>query len=413
MLPRGRHQRSTTRAKARGCFVALGKTAELEVKSIEAALRRLRELLGDWDTEYQLLYEDGDSGLPEAGSIQLSKLAAGSLMSDNAAAAVATSKLIVDHILEEITAMAEEGDESLEYLPVNVRALLDGAGLDAASLLDSDPDFIRELLGPLILTWFEVLVSPTRYSLSRLTEKQLEALMSMVRRRRAYYAKKDLGTIHEQRRLASERAAEKAAKIQERLDAQMRKNWELVLGTKVDSKEEVEAKVTRLLQESQKNKKIKNKEDKAISYLWKQIKLYEAFGKSEFGVVKKGKTAQQLMKHVVDKIGDGVDLPDEPVLLPLENKTLKVLGTVTAQALREADEASRSNHERAQAARAKAAASLLEAAKKQKEPKKRQGPRLRNREKPTRVPCPSIDDRLVGQALEFAFGWDEGALKVA
>ena len=34
----------------------------------------------------------------------------------------------------------------------------------------------------------------------------------------------------------------------------------------------------------------------------KQIKLYEAFGKSEFRVVKQGKTAQQLMKHVVDKL---------------------------------------------------------------------------------------------------------------
>mmetsp|Transcript_32600 Transcript_32600/g.73628 ORF Transcript_32600/g.73628 Transcript_32600/m.73628 type:complete len:219 (-) Transcript_32600:392-1048(-) len=82
--------------------------------------------------------------------------------------------------------------------------------------------------------------------------------------------------------------------------------------------------------------------------------------------------------------------------------------------LREADEASRPNHERTKAARAKAAASLLEAVKKQKEPKKRQGPRPRNREKRTRVPrSPSIDDRLVGQALEFAFGWDENTLKVA
>ena len=39
----------------------------------------------------------------------------------------------------------------------------------------------------------------------------------------------------------------KAAKIQERLDAHMRKNLVLVLGTKVDSKEVVETKVTRLL----------------------------------------------------------------------------------------------------------------------------------------------------------------------
>ena len=83
----------------------------------------------------------------------------------------------------------------------------------------------------------------------------------------------DLGTIHEQRRRASERAAKFSAKIQMRLDAQMRKNWELVLGTILDSKEEVGATVTRLLQESQKIKQIKKKEDKAISNLSKQIKI--------------------------------------------------------------------------------------------------------------------------------------------
>ena len=71
--------------------------------------------------------------------------------------------------------------------------------------------------------------------------------------------RKKLGAIHEQRRRASERAAEKAAVIQESLDAEMRKNWEIVLGTRVDSKEEVEATVTRLLQDSQKNKQIKTK----------------------------------------------------------------------------------------------------------------------------------------------------------
>ena len=115
------------------------------------------------------------------------------------------------------------------------------------------------------------------------------------------------------------------------------------------------------------------------------------------------------MKHAVDKIGSGAGLSGELVLRPLDNKTLKVLGAANSQAAREADEASSSNHERAQAARAKAAASLLEAVKKQKKPKKRRGPRLRK--KRTRVPSPSIYDQLVGQALEFAFGWDERALK--
>ena len=78
--------------------------------------------------------------------------------------------------------------------------------------------------------------------------------------------------------------------------------------------------------------------------------------------MKKGKKAKQLMKHAVDKIGGGVDLPDEPVFRPLDSKTPKVLGAVTSQADREADEAPRSKHEGAQAARAKAA-SLLAAAK--------------------------------------------------
>ena len=72
-----------------------------------------------------------------------------------------------------------------------------------------------------------------------------------------------LGAIYEQRCRASERAAEKAAKTQERLDAQMRKSRGLVLGIKVDSKEELDATATCLLQDPQKNKQInKNKEDK-------------------------------------------------------------------------------------------------------------------------------------------------------
>ena len=40
--------------------------------------------------------------------------------------------------------------------------------------------------------------------------------------------------------------------------------------------------MTRLFKESQTNKQIKNKKDKAISYLRKQIKLYDVFDKSEF-----------------------------------------------------------------------------------------------------------------------------------
>ena len=52
----------------------------------------------------------------------------------------------------------------------------------------------------------------------------------------------------------------------------MRKNCKPELGTKWDLKGEVEATATQLLQYSQKNKQIKNKEGKAISYLWKQIK---------------------------------------------------------------------------------------------------------------------------------------------
>ena len=69
-------------------------------------------------------------------------------------------------------------------------------------------------------------------------------------------------------------------------------------------------------------------------------------------MVKRGKTAKQLMENFVDKIRDGVDLPDEPILRPFDNKTLEVLGAVTSQAVREADEAPRSNHERAQAKKA-------------------------------------------------------------
>ena len=63
----------------------------------------------------------------------------------------------------------------------------------------------------------------------------------------------------------------------------------------------------------------------------------------------KGKAAKQLMKHAVDKIRVGVNLPDGPVLRPLGYRTLIVLGTATSHAVRKAEEAPRANHERAQA----------------------------------------------------------------
>ena len=69
----------------------------------------------------------------------------------------------------------------------------------------------------------------------------------------------------------------------------------------------------------------------------RQIKLYEAIGKSAFRVVNKGKEAEQLMGHVVNKTCDGVDISDEPVLRPLDNKTTKALESVTSQAVREAE----------------------------------------------------------------------------
>ena len=54
------------RVMLRGCFVAKGKTADLEFKSIEDAFQRLKSLLTDWASEYKRLYgEDSDSGLPD------------------------------------------------------------------------------------------------------------------------------------------------------------------------------------------------------------------------------------------------------------------------------------------------------------------------------------------------------------
>mmetsp|Transcript_55692 Transcript_55692/g.76016 ORF Transcript_55692/g.76016 Transcript_55692/m.76016 type:complete len:737 (-) Transcript_55692:60-2270(-) len=141
------------RVMLRGCFVAKGKTADLEFKSIEDAFQRLKSLLTDWASEYKRLYgEDSDSGLPDPRGVIMTKLAHGSIMSDNAPAALATSERIVNFIITEIKSVAEEGDAALLDLPEHVKKLLADAGLNAHEVVSAEKEDLLRVLAPCILT---------------------------------------------------------------------------------------------------------------------------------------------------------------------------------------------------------------------------------------------------------------------
>jgi len=143
----------TTDLMLRACFVALGKTSELEFKSILGALQRLKDLLTYWRAEFSTLFgENEESGLPDPAGIDLKKLLAKAIMSDNAAAAVGTSKKIVDYLMKELKEMVEDGDEALKELPGHVLQILQDEGLDAAALAKMSDDELWDLLAPIILT---------------------------------------------------------------------------------------------------------------------------------------------------------------------------------------------------------------------------------------------------------------------
>lgn len=100
----------------RAFFAALGKTAELEYKSIAEAVARLKNLLTDWRAEYTTLFGDEESGLPDPAGITLTKAAGGMVLSDNASAAVATTRFIIQHDLYD-----DADDDAEDWLPVDAK----------------------------------------------------------------------------------------------------------------------------------------------------------------------------------------------------------------------------------------------------------------------------------------------------
>jgi hypothetical protein len=255
--------------------------------------------------------------------------------------------------------------------------------------------------------------TPTLFRLSCLTTKQHGALISMVRKRRAYCQKLDKTTILEQRELAFKRGEAAAAKLEEQLKGKMVKVWVHFDTQKPHSKGEVNKNAAALLKASNDNPAIKNKEAKATDYLW-DIRLYvTVFGLTRFKITRKGKTAAELLAHLLEHLADDLVLPDEPALVAGMSKALKVLGSPTVQHLAGQAAAAVKGPALQAAARAEKDRRILklnEAAAKRKEPGA--APRQRNRKTATRLPCPTTDDSLVGKAVEYGFGFTADVVEV-
>jgi hypothetical protein len=183
--------------------------------------------------------------------------------------------------------------------------------------------------------------------------------------------------------------------------------WVLVLTVKPHSPAEVKATVQRLVRESTAKVaagKMKHKEKKAIDFVWEQFRYYQAFGLEQFKMKLTGATLKELEGHLLKHLGTrGVEVPDEPVLKVLKSKAMRALGELTPQAVQGAQAQRVHALKTSQLARARAAAVLAAAALKQKAPTARGAARLRNRERPTRVPPPPHNSDLVGKGIEFGF----------
>ena len=147
-----------TELMLRGCFVAKGKTAQLEYESVLSALQRFKDLLTKWREAYTRLYPDCEHcGIPDPDGIDLKKLLGGSIMSDNAAAALKTSKLIVEHVVSEVNDMIMEANEGMtnedfDSLPDFIRERLTAEGIGVTQLAEMDDDELLEFFKPLVLT---------------------------------------------------------------------------------------------------------------------------------------------------------------------------------------------------------------------------------------------------------------------
>ena len=133
----------------RGCFVALGKTSELEVKSITRALDHLKDLLSDWHQVHKQMFGE-ELGLADASGITLTKALGGSSISDNAAAASKTSRMLIELMMDKLKDMIAGGDESVEALPAHVKGLFEDMDLEKLGELTDDE--LNEVAKSLVLS---------------------------------------------------------------------------------------------------------------------------------------------------------------------------------------------------------------------------------------------------------------------
>ena len=152
----------------------------------------------------------------------------------------------------------------------------------------------------------------------------------------------------------------------------------MFLRTTQDDAQAVETNVTSLLALSQNDARIKHKDNKAIAYVWGQLRLYGiVLVVKEFLTKKKDATLASLKSHLLTELAKDHVIPDEPVLTRAQ-PGLKTLGVMTPQGLAGTGLKAAKRRSTLIAARAKAAAAIALGASRRKTRKDGCPVRLRN-----------------------------------
>jgi len=149
----------------------------------------------------------------------------------------------------------------------------------------------------------------------------------------------DVDTLVKQRELAHERGEKAAAALAKNILKNMENQWSLFLNVERHTDPAViDANIESLLLESRANARIltKNKENKAIDYVRRQLRIYvDVFQLPQFKISSGGSSLKALRDKLVTEIGKlpPGGLPDGPVCKALSSNTLKTLGTLSPQAV--------------------------------------------------------------------------------
>jgi len=248
------------------------------------------------------------------------------------------------------------------------------------------------------------------FRLASRSEKEIAALMSMVRKKWKKYHKADVDQVATQRRLNHKRGEAAAAKLMASVEKKMQGAWELVLNHPLDNAVTIEATVKAKLHEASLNTRIKvdNKENPAIDYVWTQLKIYfSVYGLKQFKIQKTGTPLGELKNHLIENVRaiEG-SMPEEPVVPTIKSKAVKVLGKLTPQGAQGSAARAAKAQAAHTAARAKAlTAKAVRAAEQSKGPKRRKATK-RARQVTKRAPVPVFNKGLTGQALEFVMEYE-------